>query len=319
MRRSLIFAVLGLALALPARSQQMADPNFKTGVEHPAYVGKHPRVVIDEAHHNFHTADGRYKPFADLLRGDGYEVVPGTKAFTPGSLSGVNVLVIANAVGAQSSDDASSPAFTDAESAVVRDWVRGGGSLLLIADHTPFGAAAAAMARRFGVTLGLGFVFDANHSEGNPTLLVFSRENGLLGEHSLLHGRGADEEVKRVIAFTGESLSLPEGAVALLKLGPEAQESPNREALNKELGMAPSSPAATPPSRSVGGRVQGLAMTFGRGRVAMFGEAAMFSAQIIRYREEGQQHELQMGMNVPGTDDRQLLLNVMHWLSGLLP
>jgi hypothetical protein len=25
-----------------------------------------------------------------------------------------------------------------------------------------------------------------------------------------------------------------------------------------------------------------------------------------------------VGMNVPGTDDRQYALNVMHWLSGLL-
>jgi hypothetical protein len=25
-----------------------------------------------------------------------------------------------------------------------------------------------------------------------------------------------------------------------------------------------------------------------------------------------------MGMNVPGNDDRQYVLNVMHWLSGVL-
>jgi hypothetical protein len=26
-----------------------------------------------------------------------------------------------------------------------------------------------------------------------------------------------------------------------------------------------------------------------------------------------------MGMNAPNNDDRQLALNIMHWLSGLLP
>jgi len=25
-----------------------------------------------------------------------------------------------------------------------------------------------------------------------------------------------------------------------------------------------------------------------------------------------------MGMNVPGSDDKQFVLNVMHWLSGLI-
>ena len=311
-------AILVLAVTLLpvcARGQQMADPNFKTRVEHPAYTQGPPRVVIDEAHHNFHTAGGRYKPFADLLRSDGYEVVPGTTKFKPGGLAGVSVLVIANALGAESSDNASSPAFTAAECDVVRDWVRGGGSLLLIADHTPFGAAAEAMAQHFGVTLGKGFVFDRNHSADNPTALVFSRDNGLLGEHPLLSGRTPDEQVKRVVAFTGESLTVPEGAAALMKLGPDAQESPSRDALGKALEGAD---AAAALARPAGGRAQGLVMRFGRGRVAMFGEAAMFSAQVIHFKEGGQEREFKMGMNVAGNDDRQLLLNVMHWLSGLL-
>jgi hypothetical protein len=28
--------------------------------------------------------------------------------------------------------------------------------------------------------------------------------------------------------------------------------------------------------------------------------------------------KVRMGMNVPGTDNRQLALNIVHWLSGLL-
>ena len=48
-------------------------------------------------------------------------------------------------------------------------------------------------------------------------------------------------------------------------------------------------------------------MPFGNGRVVVFGEAAMLTAQNINF-----------GMNYPGTDDRQLTLNVMHWLTGLL-
>ena len=58
---------------------------------------------------------------------------------------------------------------------------------------------------------------------------------------------------------------------------------------------------------SAAGRVQALALPFGKGRVAIFGEAAMLSAQNRNF-----------GMNYPGTDNKQFVLNVLHWLSGLL-
>jgi hypothetical protein len=55
-------------------------------------------------------------------------------------------------------------------------------------------------------------------------------------------------------------------------------------------------------------------MPFGKGRVAIFWEAAMFSARIATL--DGQ--SMKMGMNVPGNDDRQLALNVMHWPARLV-
>ena len=60
------------------------------------------------------------------------------------------------------------------------------------------------------------------------------------------------------------------------------------------------------------GRAQGLAFQVGKGRVVVLGEAAMLSAQLAgRARAP-------MGMNVPGSDDRQLALNVVRWLGGAL-
>ena len=41
------------------------------------------------------------------------------------------------------------------------------------------------------------------------------------------------------------------------------------------------------------------------------GEAAELSAQVFGVDEK-------FGMNVPGIDNRQMALNIMHWLSGLL-
>jgi hypothetical protein len=301
-------------VAPAALAQQIADPNFKSQVERPAYPQSHPVVTIDEAHANYHTADGRYKPFADLLTSDGYRIVRGTKPFAKGSLHGVRVLVVANAVSPK--EDTVAPAFADAECDAVRDWVRAGGSLLLIADHAPFGAAAEALGKRFGVDMGKGFAYDRENSEGGPTLLVSSRENGLLGDHPVVRGRDKAEEVKRIVAFTGQSLSVPAGATAIMKLGPNAYEAPTREDAAAALDAGDKGPGTH--AESVKGRAQGVVMAFGKGRVAIFGEAAMFSAQVVRFEEDGKPQEFQMGMNVPGNDDRQLALNLMHWLSGLL-
>src|SRR5262245_36982417 len=67
---------------------QLADPDFNAKVENPAYVDRHPSVLFDEAHNNFHTATGRYKPFADLITSDGYRVRPGIAPFTDKTLAG---------------------------------------------------------------------------------------------------------------------------------------------------------------------------------------------------------------------------------------
>jgi hypothetical protein len=323
--RTTLWATTVLLLITAVRAQQVVDPSFKAPVERPAYKGKHPVVAIDEAHSNYHTAGGHYQPFADLMRSDGYRVVAGTNKFTKGSLKDVRVLVISNATAPDATADISKPAFTDEECDAVRDWVRGGGSLLLIADHTPYGSAAENLAQRFGVEMGKGYVFDFSNSvEEGPLGLIFSRTNGLLGSHTLLHGRDPAEEVKRVVSFTGQSLSVPEGATALLKLSPTAYESSNSKELQAAIGrdaqgkFTQKKENIAAHARPVGGRAQGIAMKFGKGRVVIMGEAAMFSAQIIRYKEGEQQREFKMGMNFPGTDDRQFALNVMHWLSGLL-
>jgi hypothetical protein len=55
--------------------QQVADPNFNSSVAHPTYTKKAPTVLFDEAHFNFHTTQGRYKPLVELISNDGYQVV----------------------------------------------------------------------------------------------------------------------------------------------------------------------------------------------------------------------------------------------------
>jgi len=311
--------VLSVAASSGAHAQGRAisDPGFDASVKAPSYVRNHPRVAIDEAHFNYHTASDRYRPFAQLLRSDGYDVRAGTARFDKAALQGIGVLVIANARGAAEGESAvAQSAFMSSECDVARDWVRGGGSLLLIADHAPFGEAASRLASRFGVTMGKGYVFDIANSDFSPTILVFSAENGLLGDHPAVRGRSESERVKRVVSFQGQSLQGPVGSVSLLTFSPTAYEANTQSDLQQAQRVAGTrgrdSREPIEHTRPAAGLSQGIAFEFGKGRVVVMGEAGLFSAQILR---SGQAPDLKFGMNRPGNDDRQLALNVMHWLS----
>ena len=298
--RFCLLLVIAFALVDSLQAQQMADPEFRAVVDRPTYSKNYPRVLFDEAHNNFHTARGRYKPFVDLITSDGYTVISNLKPFNRPTLDTFKVLLIANALGAEDDDEdgADKSAFNAEEIKAVHDWVKGGGSLLLIADHAPFGGAAEELAKQFGVSMSRGFVFDEKNSvEGSPSLLIFSRENQLLLDHPITQGREQGERINRIQTFTGQALNIADTKAVFLRLGPDAKDTPNREAKT---------------STPVGGQAQGVAFKYGKGRVVVMAEAAMLSAQITG------PNRMPMGMNAPGNDNRQLALNIMHWLTGEL-
>jgi hypothetical protein len=117
-------------------------------------TGSGPVVCVDEGHHNFHTLDGEFWAFGELLRSDGYQLRVVRGNFKHSDLSPCVILVIANAQPSDESWDTypypTPPAFTRAEAAALHRWVEGGGALLLIADHLPFPGAAAPVAKAFG-------------------------------------------------------------------------------------------------------------------------------------------------------------------------
>ncbi len=89
-----------------ARSGQIADPNFHPEIGSPAFApDTGPVVLLDEAHFNFHTVEGRYRPFAELLRRDGYAVRGSNAPFTPAALADANILVITNAIAEDNVDE----------------------------------------------------------------------------------------------------------------------------------------------------------------------------------------------------------------------
>ena len=283
--RAGVVATLATPVLAAGAQIQASDPDFDASVERPAYPSNGPVVVIDEAHANFHTAAGRYQPFADLLRNDGYTVVAGKTAFDPDVLNSVDVLVISNALPPAGAAPGT-PALTQRESDSVQDWVREGGSLLLVADHAPFGSAAENLGRRFGVTMGKGWVWDFRDSGASiATRFVSSRENGLLGSHPLLRGRDMSEEVTILKAFSGQSLGVPAGATVLMKLSDTAREAHNRADLEtirarSLVGRRRRTTLSESSHTLSGGRAQGIALVFGQGRIVVLGEAAMLSAQV---------------------------------------
>src|SRR5687767_7640943 len=97
--------LLLLSVYCIVNAQQMADPEFNTNVSNPAFSRNGPRVLFDEAHNNFHTMDGRYKPFVELIINDGYRVIRNRVPFSKVSLDSFKVLVIANALGGEDMDD----------------------------------------------------------------------------------------------------------------------------------------------------------------------------------------------------------------------
>ncbi len=313
------FRIALIATALAGQhlsAQQLPDTAFRPPVRRPAYpVGVGPTLCLDEAHHNFHTLANRYWAFGELARRDGFRVAPNRAPFEFDPLSRCRILVIANAQPNDSSWDTyptpTLSAFTKDEIKALREWVDRGGALLLIADHMPLAGAAAPLAASFGISFTDGFAVEGfeggdparQAAFAKPTL--FTPGDGTLRPHPITRGRDSTERVTQVRSFTGQAFRVTVGKAAPVLILPESFVS-----LEPRIAwqFGPDTK-----KRPVGGWLQGATIQAGAGRVAFFGEAAMFSAQV-----EGPDRE-PMGMNAPLAEQNpQFVLNVLHWLARLI-
>jgi hypothetical protein len=303
---------LGLAALLAATSlpsAQERDPAFDSTVPHPSFTSAHPRLMIDNGHFNARTPVGRNidETFSALFKNDGYEIVHNDQRFAPDTVKDAKILVIASASGGTSYALAGNPAFTAEEVDHLASWVRRGGSLLLLFDHFPIAAAAERLTKAFGVEIELGLASDADHDvspAGCPICshgwVEYSRKNGLLGDHAITRGRDASERINRIVTFGGSSLSTSNGEGEFLRLGPAATN------VQYNNGAPPGQTAR---------RAQAAAFRFGEGRVVMLADTNTVAAQVAEVTPGSQ---MRTGMGYAGVDNRQLLLNIVHWLSGLL-
>lgn len=301
-------ALVALLLsASTVHAQQVADTLFRYTPKQPQYpIGKGTKLYLDEAHHNFHTTTGRFRPFVDFLRSDGYVVEGFRQQFTTEGLKGVKILVIANALNAVNDTVWRLPtpsAFSDAEIGALAKWVEQGGSLFLIADHMPFPGAAEKLAATFGIKFYNAFALRKNWADRTVATALntpdlFTPGHGL-GDNSITGGRNSSEKITSLQTFTGQAFEVPIGAVPIVTLNQDF------ELLLPQTAWQFADHTETLPATNL---VQGAYLRHGKGRLVVFGEAAMFSAQI-------QRGAVRMGMNAPTAgQNAQFLLNVIHWL-----
>lgn len=206
-------------------AQQDADPKYKPPLPRPAYKsGKGPRIAIDEAHYNFHTVEGRYKPFAELLRRDGYRVDASKKPFSAESLKGIDVLVISNALHKSNAESWRPPnpsAFTKDEIAALHRWVEKGGALFLIVDHPPFPGAAGDLAKAFGVEFRNGHARAGHWKNDADAPDAFEPKTGLK-ECVVTRGRTDKETITKVVTYAGSAFKPPKDAIPVMMFGPKS-------------------------------------------------------------------------------------------------
>lgn len=279
---------LMFALAACTESSQQADPDFQRLDVAPSFVSADgPVVLIDEAHHNFLTLSGRYKPFAQVLETEGYSVRANTSRFSRESLRQADVLVIANALDRPRRDwqPPYDDAFSENEVVVLKQWVTQGGSLLLIADHTPFPRAIDTLAHAFG------FEF----SNGHVATALFRSNDATLAEHSIT------QQLTQIKTFGGSAFKAPSQAISLLTLG------------EGSIALEPDTPfqiSASTIRRPIAGWSQGAVLNSGTGRVAVFAEGMMFSSQIDA--KTGKTYGLR---SLGAEQNEQLLRNLIAWLA----
>jgi hypothetical protein len=332
------------------------DTEYRFDNRHPAYQdGSGPVVCVDEAHFNRQTAAGLFKPLAELLRGDGYRIARFRSRFTANALEDCQILLISNAQARANTIGWVSPASNWAyphASALAREeiddivlWVRGGGALLLIADHAPLPAAVSDLALLLGAHMLDGYAYASapvvrGFGSGEIVFGTVNEETwrqatqrlwelsvlelaarfepvlaspGVLAPHPVVEGRRPGERVDWVVTFTGQAFLTTGDWDPIMILGP------NAVSLVPWVFNADDAEWGDGPLFSAAGWLQGATRKVDRGRVAVLGEGGMCTAQLDDLDGEISGPQVPSGFNAPhAPQNAQFCLNLVRWLSGLL-
>ena len=197
-------------------------------------------------------------------------------------------------------------AFSVEELHTLQAWVERGGGLFLVFDIFPTPGAIEALVGRFGVEVSNGFAVDERllpelpretRPLGQAGQLVFRRVDQTLAAHPVTNGRSSAERVDAVGSNFGSAFRLPRGGQSLLTFGPSSVS------LLPEVAWEFSE--ATP-RQPIDGWSQGGLLRVGEGRLAIFGESGILA------------HGPRFDERYPDVQNPQLVLNVVHWVSGRL-
>jgi hypothetical protein len=129
---------------------------------------------------------------------------------------------------------------------------------------------------------------------------IFSRAAGTLRGNEITDGHDGGAAVTEVQTFMGSSFKGPEGAIPIMVLDETWTLLEPREAGRFD--------AQTPQRRATGQDLRAAALVYGKGRVVVVSEAALFTNQLV--------NGLPYGFGRPSAkEDKQLLLNIVEWLS----
>jgi hypothetical protein len=278
-----------------------ADLSFRPEVAKPAFTAKHPVVIFDQGHLNVASKDGRYAPIIHLLESDGLEVLPSSGKITSALLARGQILYISGAQGSnyEKASEPALPAFSEGESQVIESWVKSGGSMLLLSDHTTIGDSIHPLAALFGVQISSGETDDQNNylaALRDASHLLFTDENHLIAKHPVTYGRNDQEKIHRVAVFSGQSVLGPQNSKPILTLAKTA-ENYFEDGSRKPVGE---------------GFAEAVSFHYGKGRVIIFGDATVFTSKIETTKKQNE------GMNRSDIDNVKLATNAFRWLAGLL-
>ena len=292
--KSPLLTLCFIMLAISAWPQQIPDTSRFFTIADPQFTsGQGPVVIVDAAHNNFHTLDGRYAAFGNILKGDGYRTVSNEKPITPEVLADCDIYVISNPLHASNVGNWQVPnpsAFTPEEITALQEWVDAGGRLFLIADHMPLAGAAQDLGRAFGFEF-----FNCFATDNNQTPDYFSYENGMLHDTEITQG------IDSILTFTGSAFAIPTNATSLASFSEE---------FILLLPVVAWQFTDDTPFFNGKGLHQLAYRTYGEGKVFVSGEAAMFSAQLAGPQQQ------RMGLNNPAARKNiDLLRRIMAWLA----
>ena len=273
------------------------DINVDLEVENPSYeMNEGPLIMFDSAHKNFFIQSHLIKPLVDLLLNDGYRVSFLDKKFSKSSLSQAKVLVVITALPfdfATERSAADKNTFSRDELSELQNWVKNGGSLLAFSEHAPFDQAINPLLQKFEIESSIGTTIDTINYENKYGQGMIKFENSNLKKnHPTVNGK---YKVERLVSFGGSAL-----------LGPKYE---NILKLDESSLNTKHSTGIGPEGR---GNSQGLAGSYGSGKIAVFGDSNGFTAMVFNMQDGSKMYA---GMNTEGYDWKNFVLNTFSWLT----